>query len=169
MYAEINCQISKSLAFWLWSCVVTVLIHLTMYWLPRKSFVNLLFASRGCLLCLHNAPQAWSWHFTRRLDSCIPFSHTNPLNLIPPPFHPNDTRHHRVSYVNVQILIIQTGTKRRRSTVVVFRCIGISARLLAVTVYPPLPKAVVLRLSRVRKVTYPYLCWSSSLFDFTIF
>ncbi len=72
-------------AYWLWSCVVTVLILLTKYWRPLVvTLLNYFLQTRSipsaCRTCLHG----WSKHFTSSYDPSTPFhkTHTNPY---PPP------------------------------------------------------------------------------------
>lgn len=73
---------SSLFAYWLWSCVVTVLILLTKYWRPLvvtllNYFLHLRSISSACRICLHG----WSKHFTSSYDPSTPHSILNPKSM----------------------------------------------------------------------------------------
>ena len=88
-FVAVACAMIKPslFAYWLWSCVVTVLILLTKYWQPLVvTLLNYFLQTRSipsaCRTCLHG----WSKHFTSCYDPSTPFT-TPPYPYHPPPHY----------------------------------------------------------------------------------
>ena len=70
-------------AYWLWSCVVTVLKLLTKFWGPLVlTLLNYFLHSRSITSACRTCLRGWSKHFTSRYDP------STPPNTTPPPTHP---------------------------------------------------------------------------------
>ena len=87
-------QAPSLFAYWLWSCVVTVLILLTKYWQPLVvTLLNYFLQTRSipsaCRICLHG----WSKHFTSRYDPSTPFTY--------PPIHISFLTPHSTTYIPI--------------------------------------------------------------------